>query len=102
MSSSFFEAQHVFDCPQPKEIRLYYNDEGALLDKMYVKKDLSEDRTYIVITQEQYDAINFDRHRVVNKELVWITPKTTYWFLKQEQLTRNPYICKQQQTFKEE
>lgn len=92
MSSSFFEAQHVFESASPLEIRLYFNEEGVILDKKYVKKDLSEDKTYIVITQEQYDAINFERHRVIDKELVWITPKTTHWFLKQEELARNPYV----------
>jgi hypothetical protein len=71
---------------------LYYNQEGVILDKKYVKKDLSEDKTYIVITQDQYDAINFERHRVIDKELVWITPKTTHWFLEQEELARNPYV----------
>ena len=92
MSSSFFEAQHVFESAPPLEIRLYFNEEGVILDKKYVKKDLSEDKTYIVITQEQYDAINFKRHRVIDKELVWITPKTTHWFLEQEELSRNPYV----------
>jgi len=92
MSSSFFEAQHVFESAPPLEIRLYYNKEGVILDKKYVKKDFTEDKTYIVITQEQYDAINFERHRVIDKELVWITPKTTHWLLKQEELTRNPYV----------
>ena len=92
MSSSFFEAQHVFESASPPEIRLYYNEEGVILDKKYVKKDLSEDKTYIVITQEQYDAINLERHRVIDKELVWITPKTTHWFLKQKELARNPYV----------
>jgi hypothetical protein len=92
MSSSFFEAQQVFESATPPEIRLYYNQEGVILDKKYVKKDLSEDKTYIVITQDQYDAINFERHRVIDKELVWITPKTTHWFLEQEELARNPYV----------
>jgi hypothetical protein len=92
MSSSFFEAQHVFESASPPEIRLYYNEEGVILDKKYVKKDLSEDKTYIVITQEQYDAINFERHCVIDKELVWMIPKKTHWFLKQEQLARNPYV----------
>jgi hypothetical protein len=92
MSSSFFEAQHVFESAPPLEIRLYHDKEGVILDKKYVKKDLSENKTYIVITQDQYDGINFKRHRVIGKELVWITPKKTNWFLKQEELARNPYV----------
>jgi hypothetical protein len=71
---------------------LYHDKEGVILDKKYVKKDLSENKTYIVITQDQYDGINFKRHRVIGKELVWITPKKTNWFLKQEELARNPYV----------
>ena len=102
MSNTFFEAQHEFESATPLEIRLYYDEQGVILDKKYIKKDLFEDRTYIVITQEQYDAISLERHRVVNNELVWIVPNTTYWYLNQEELTRNPYICKQQQTSKEE
>ena len=92
MSSSFFEAQHVFESAPPLEIRLYHDKEGVILNKKYVAKDLLEDSLYIVITQEQYDAVNYKRHRVIDKELVWITPKTTYWFLKQEELARNPYV----------
>ena len=92
MSSSFFEAQHIFESAPSQEIRLYYNQEGVILDKKYVAKDLLEESLYIVITQEQYDAINFKRHRVIEKELVWINPKKTHWFLKQEELARNPYV----------
>ena len=92
MSSSFFEAQHIFESAPSHEIRLYYNQEGVILDKKNVAKDLLEESLYIVITQEQYDAINFKRHRVIEKELVWINPKKTHWFLKQEELARNPYV----------
>jgi len=92
MSSSFFEAQHVFESAPPSETRLYYDKEGVILSKKYVAKDLLEDSLYIVITQEQYDAVDYKRHRVIDKELVWITPKKTHWFLKQEELTRNPYV----------
>ena len=92
MSSSFFEAQHVFESTLPPEIRLYYNEEGVILDKKYVKNEVKDNKLFIVITQEQYDAINLKRHRVIDKELVWITPKKTHWFLTQEELTRNPYV----------
>ena len=92
MNSSFFEAQHVFESAPPPEMRLYYDKEGVILNKKYVAKDLLEDSLYIVITQEQYDAINYKRHRVIDNELVWITPKKTHWFLKQDELMRNPYV----------
>ena len=102
MSSSFFKAQHVFESAPTLEIRLYYDQEGIPLDKKYVNKDILEDKKYIVITQEQYDGINFDRHRIIDNELLWTSPKKTHWYLKQEELERNPYICKLQQTSKEE
>jgi len=105
MSSSFFEVfekGYVFEAAPPPEIRLYYNEEGVISDKKYVDKNIQEDKTYIVITQEQYDSINYDRHRVVDRELVWISPNRIHWYLNQEELERNPYTCKLQQTSKGE
>ena len=105
MSSSFFEIfekGYVFEAEPPPEIRLYYNDEGIVLDKKYVYKDIQEDKKYLVITQEQYDSINYKRHRVIDNELVWISPNKIHWYLNQQELERNPYTCKLQQTYKKE
>lgn len=94
MSSSFFEAQNLFKPPTSSiiELRLYYDDEGYVLDKKYVDNALQEESNYIVITQDQYDSINFKRHRVVDKNLVWTDIKKKHWFLQQEELARNPYV----------
>lgn len=104
MSSFFevFEKGHVFKAEPPPEIRLYYNEDGKILDTKYVQKNIKQDKKYIVITQEQYDGLNKELHFVIDNELIYKEPKRISWFLKQHQLDRNPYICKQQQTSKEE
>ena len=105
MSSTFFEIfekGHVFEAEPPPEIRLYYDSEGKILDVKYVQKKVKEDKKYIVITQEKYDGLNRKLHLVIDEELTYVEPKSKGWFLEQHQLKRNPYICKPQQTYKEE
>ena len=105
MSSSFFEVfekDYIFEAQTPPEIRLYYDSEGKILDVKYVKKNVKEDIKYIVITQEQYDGLNRKLNFVVDEQLTYVEPKSKGWFLEQHQLRRNPYICKPQQTYKEE
>ena len=91
MSSTFFEVADMLQVAEPPEIRLYYDEEGAIITREYVKKSVQEDRAYIVITQEQLDGIG-KYHRVVENELVQITPKTRHWYLEQSELSRNPYV----------
>ena len=91
MSSTFFEVADTLQIAEPYEIRLYYDAEGAIINREYVKKSVQEDRTYIVITQEQLDGIG-KHHRVVENELVHIIPKTRHWYLEQSELSRNPYV----------
>ena len=91
MSSTFFEVAHMLQTAEPPEIRLYYDEEGAIITREYVQKSAQEDRAYIVITQEQLDGIG-KHHRVVENELVHIIPKTRHWYLEQSELSRNPYV----------
>ena len=91
MSSAFFEVADTLQIAQPPEIRLYYDAEGAIITREYVQKSVQEERAYIVITQEQLDGIG-KYHRVVENELVQITPKTQHWYLEQSKLSRNPYV----------
>ena len=91
MSSAFFEVADTLQIAEPPEIRLYYDAEGAIITREYVQKSVQEDRAYIVITQEQLDSIG-KHHRVVENELVQITPKTRHWYLEQSNLSRNPYV----------
>jgi len=91
MSSAFFEVADTLQIAEPPEIRLYYDAEGAIITREYVQKSVQEDRAYIVITQEQLDGIG-KHHRVVENELVQITPKTRHWYLEQSNLSRNPYV----------
>jgi len=91
MSSTFFEVADTLQIAEPHEIRLYYDAEGAIINREYVQKSAQEERAYIVITQEQLDGIG-KYHRVVENELVQITPKTRHWYLEQSNLSRNPYV----------
>jgi len=91
MSSAFFEVADTLQIAEPPEIRLNYDAEGAIITREYVQKSVQEDRAYIVITQEQLDGIG-KHHRVVENELVQITPKTRHWYLEQSNLSRNPYV----------
>lgn len=105
MSNSFFEAfekGHVFVQEETPEIRLYYDEEGKIIATKYVQKNVKEDSKYIVISQEKYDALNRKLHFVIDEELTYVQPKNKTWFLKQHQLSRNPYICKLQQTHNKE
>ena len=91
MSSTFFEVAHILQSAESPEIRLYYDAEGVIITRKYVKKSVTEDYAYIVITQEQLDGIG-KYHRVVENELVKIIPKTRHWYLEQNELSRNPYV----------
>ena len=105
MSSSFFEIfdkGYVFEAVPPPEIRLYYNEDGSIIKTAYVEKEYIEEQPYIVITQKQYDSLNKKLHFVIDEELVYVEKKIKHWYLEQDQLARNPYICKQPQTSKAE
>ena len=91
MSSAFFEVAHMLQTAEPPEIRLYYDEEGAIITREYVQKSVQEERAYIIITQEQLDGIG-KYHCVVENELVQITPKKRHWYLEQSELSRNPYV----------
>ncbi len=91
MSSTFFEVAHILQSAETPEIRLYYDAEGVIITRKYVKKSVTEDCAYIVITQEQLDGIG-KYHCVVENELVKIIPKTRHWYLEQNELSRNPYV----------
>jgi len=97
MSKEFFKAvekltQQKTYQPHKFEIRAYYDDQGIIYDMQYVDSQVENKSTYIVLTQEQYDGINRKRHRVIDKKLVWTTPKAQHWYLKQSDLSTNPYI----------
>ena len=100
--SSFFDIVDVFEAVPPPEIRLYYNEDGSILKTAYVAKELAEQEPYIVITQEQYDSLNRKLNFVIDDELVYVEKKLKLWYLTQAELERNPYVCKQQLTSKEE
>lgn len=95
--SNFFDvADGMKTQPVVREFRLYYNADGAIIDCVHVVASDAATGDYIVITQEQFDAIHQKRHdyTVVDNKVEFTPPKPRGWHLTQEQLSRNPYTCK--------
>ena len=93
MSSEFFKSLETsLQQAIALEIRAYYNDEGVVTHTEYKDPNLKENCNYIVITQDELDAMNPSRHRVIEGELIWVDQPKQHWFLKQEDLSTNPYI----------
>jgi hypothetical protein len=94
--SSFFDAvaQHDWTPPKQKHIRLYYDENGTLLDPptKYVDVDFVEDLCYIVISQEQLDGLQPTHMKVIDKKLVLQAPKRRLWFLRDKIDEYNPYF----------
>ena len=89
--SLFFEVANLIDSnTSVSEIRLYYAEDGSILD---ITTNTAQGQ-HIVITQEQYDACNQKRenYTVVENELVFTPPKQRTWGLTQQELARNPYV----------
>lgn len=94
--STFFELQDIFtDIPMPREYRLFYDAQGAIIEITHVPVDTEDLTDYIVITQDQFDACNQKRenYTVIDGKLEFTPPKMRTWNLTQEELSRNPYIC---------
>ena len=90
--STFFEvADQMVSGNTKTEIKLYYSTDGSIIDISYELLD----GDYIVLTQSEYDACNQKRgdYTVVEGKLQFTPPKQRTWNLKQEELSRNPYIC---------
>jgi len=91
MSSTFFEeAQAQQSAVTKLEHKLYYSEDGSIIDISY---DLLE-HDYIVITQDEFDACNNKRddYTVVENKLTFSPPKQRTWGLTQQELARNPYV----------
>ena len=95
MSKEFFEAleqslQSV-DASKRLEYRLYYEEEQVLSVKIM---DTSiEESNYIVVDDKTFDKINGQEkyYSVVDGELKFTPNKKRSWFLKQDDLSSNPY-----------
>ena len=91
MSSTFFEeAQAQQSAVTKLEHKLYYSEDGSIIDISY---DLLE-HDYIVITQDEFDACNSKRgdYTVIENKLTFSPPKQRTWGLTQQELARNPYV----------
>lgn len=88
--SSFFEVAHTMKTAVAPKHRLYYDQDGAIIDITY--DELTGD--YIIITQDEFDACNQKRwdYTVVEGKLEFTPPKQRTWNLTQQELERNPYI----------
>lgn len=89
--SLFFDVANQIDSTTiNREIRLYYDEDGSILDIT----TNSVQGQHIIITQEQFDACNQKRenYTVVDENLVFTPPKQRTWSLTQEELERNPYV----------
>ena len=97
MSSEFFKAleqiaKETIEAPRIFEIRAFYDEEGVIYETRYTDTLIEDESDYIVLTQEQYDGLNRKRHRIIEDKLIWVERKRRHWYLKQEDLTTNPYI----------
>jgi hypothetical protein len=93
--SNFFEAaqQHNWTPPKQKEIRLYYDEAGTILENDAVDVDFIEERCYIVITDEVLGTIQRDVMKVVDKKIIKDLPKKSLWYLKIKDIDEyNPYF----------
>lgn len=88
--STFFEVADQMQSNSAKSHKLYYDDNGAIIDISY---DILEGN-YIDISQAQFDACNQKRldYTVIEGKLEFTPPKQRTWNLVQEELERNPYI----------
>ena len=100
MSEAFFQAiSELVDTVKPEfEYRLFYDADGAIISIERAIVSEIDERDYITISQNQYDAVHAKTHdyRVIDSKLILYVPDRRYWDLKQEDLTRNPYICSPQ------
>jgi len=89
--STFFEVADLMKSGTTPTHKLYYDDDGAIIDISY---DVLEG-SYIEITNSEFDACNQKRgdYKVVDGKLEFTPPKQRTWNLTQEELSRNPYIC---------
>ena len=88
--STFFEVADLMKSGTTPTHKLYYDDDGAIIDISY---DLLE-HDCIVITQDEFDACNNKRddYTVVENKLTFTPPKQRTWGLTQQELARNPYV----------
>ena len=91
MSSAFFEvADQMQTQPVRKNHKLYYDENGAIINISYDVLD----GEYIEITEDEYSMCyqKRDDYTVVEKKLTFSPPKQRTWGLTQQELSRNPYV----------
>jgi len=89
--STFFEvADQMQTQPVRKSHKLYYDENGAIINISYDVLD----GEYIEITEDEYSMCYQKRtdYKVVDGKLEFTPPKQRTWNLSQEELARNPYV----------
>ena len=98
MSSEFFKAleqslQQAVVITNRLEYRAYM-EEDRIVNVKHIDRDIVEEKDYIVIDQKTFDKVNGVEklYTVVDGEVKFTPQKKRNWFLKQEDLSSNPYI----------
>lgn len=89
--STFFEvADQMQTQHSRKNHKLYYDENGAIIDISYDVLD----GEYIEITEDEYSMCYQKRndYTVVDGKLKFTPPKQRTWGLTQQELSRNPYV----------
>ena len=88
--SSFFEVVDTMKTAVAPKHRLYYDQDGAIIDITY--DELTGD--YIIITQDEFDGPNMKRldYTVVEGKLEFTIPKQRTWNLHNRNLKGTLYM----------
>ena len=98
MSNAFFEAiesnPDLFTAPAAYEFRVFYKQDGEIIEMQQVDSSLTSEGDYIVITASEYDNSHYrlSVFKVHEGELKHIPPADRSWFLEQHELDINPWI----------
>ena len=95
MNSSFFDAIINVETTinKPVEYKVYYAEDSSIIEITTEERE----GKYIVITQLEYDACmqKQNEYKVEEEKLIFSPPVQKTWNLQQQDLARNPYLCKQ-------
>lgn len=97
MSSEFFKAlEDILQTEVSADKRLEYRayiEEGRVICVKIMDTDIQE-TDYIVIDQDTFDKVNGNEtlYTIVDGDVQFTPQKKRNWFLKQEDLSSNPYI----------
>lgn len=98
MSKAFFEAiesnPDLFKPLTVFEFRLFYKEDGEIIEIQHVDESLPSEGDYMVITQAEFENCHnrLSVFKVHEGELKHFPPAHRSWFLEQHELDINPWI----------